>query len=59
MGCSFFMKLETRILIYLVIIAIVDMIIPIPFMAIFLIYILLEKPDWFKDMVTRLYHKVK
>ena len=53
------MKLETRILIYLVIIAIVDMIIPIPFMAIFLIYILLEKPDWFKDMVTQLYHTVK
>ena len=49
------MKSNTKILIYLFIFAIFDMIIPIPFTAILLIYVLLDKPLWFKKMVTEVY----
>ncbi len=49
------MKSNTKILIYLIVFAILDMIIPIPFTTILLIYVLLEKPLWFKKLVTEVY----
>jgi hypothetical protein len=49
------MKSNTKILIYLVILAICDIIIPIPFTTILLIYVLLERPLWFKKLVTEIY----
>jgi lipopolysaccharide/colanic/teichoic acid biosynthesis glycosyltransferase len=47
---------KTKILIFLIILAIFDMVIPIPFTAILLIYILLKKPGWFHQMVTGIYN---
>jgi hypothetical protein len=49
------MKTTNRILIYLIIFAIIDTIIPIPLTALLLIYVLTEKPEWFKNLVTRIY----
>lgn len=49
------MRLNTKILTYLIIFAVLDMIIPIPFTAILLIYVTLEKPKWFKDLVVDIY----
>jgi hypothetical protein len=49
------MKTNKRIIIYLIIFAFVDIIIPIPIMAIILLYVVAEKPKWFKDLVTDLY----
>ena len=49
------MKLQTKILLYLIIFAIFDMVIPIPFTALLLIYVLLEKPVWFKNLVSEIY----
>ncbi len=49
------MKTNTKILIYLIVFAIFDMIIPIPFTATLLIYVLLARPQWFKDLVTEIY----
>jgi hypothetical protein len=49
------MKLKTILLICLIIIAVFDMVIPIPFMAILLIYVLLEKPPWFRNWVNTIY----
>ena len=49
------MKTNTRILIYLSILTLLDMIIPIPFTALMLIYIILEKPAWFRNLVTDIY----
>ena len=46
---------KTQILVYLIIFAIFDMVIPIPFTAILLIYVLLKKPAWFKNMVNGIY----
>ena len=44
-----------KILITLIVLALVDMIIPVPFTTILLIYVLLNKPVWFKKMVDDLY----
>ena len=49
------MNLKTKILIYLIILAILDMIIPIPFTTLLLIYVLLEKPEWFSTLITDIY----
>jgi len=49
------MKSKTKILTFLIILAILDMVIPIPFTTLLLIYILFEKPPWFKKMVTEVY----
>ncbi len=49
------MKLKTKILICLIILALFDAIIPVPFTAIFLIYILIDKPDWFRKLVSEVY----
>jgi hypothetical protein len=50
-----FMKTTTKIMIYLSILALLDMIIPIPFTALMLIYVIYEKPEWFRNLVTDIY----
>ena len=50
------MKKRTEILVYLIVFAIIDIVIPIPITAIILIYVLLEKPEWFKKLVSEIYH---
>jgi len=49
------MKLKTTLLIYLIVLAVLDMVIPIPFTAILLIFVLLEKPPWFRNWVDSIY----
>lgn len=49
------MKTNTKILIYLILFALIDIVIPIPVTAILLIYVLVEKPDWFKKLVSEIY----
>ena len=49
------MKLKNKLLIYLIIFAIIDTLIPVPLTALLLIYVLTEKPQWFRNLVTRIY----
>jgi hypothetical protein len=49
------MRPKTKILIYIFILALLDMIIPIPFTALIFLYVILEKPAWFKKVVTDIY----
>jgi hypothetical protein len=49
------MNTKTKTMIYLSILALLDMIIPIPFTALVLIYVVLEKPAWFENLVTEIY----
>ena len=49
-------KTKTKILFYLSILAVMDMIIPIPFAALMLIYVIFEKPAWFRNVVTEVYN---
>lgn len=49
------MKLGVKILIVLIFLAIVDAVIPVPFTTILLIYVLMEKPPWFKKLTIDIY----
>ena len=49
------MAVKTQIIICLVILGAVDMIIPIPITAIWLIYVVFQKPVWFKKWVDEIY----
>ncbi len=49
------MKLKTKLLIGLVILAVVDAVIPIPFTALLLLYVVLEKPPWFQRWTSEVY----
>ena len=49
------MSLKTKILVGLIGFAIFDIFIPIPITALFLIYILLNKPPWFLEWVREVY----
>ena len=49
------MSLITKLLVGLIVLAIVDIVIPIPIVAIILIYVILQKPDWFLEIVNEVY----
>ncbi len=49
------MKSTNNLFLYLIILTVLDMFIPIPFAGILLIYVMLEKPPWFKDLVDGVY----
>jgi hypothetical protein len=49
------MKTGTKILIVLIILGIVDMVVPVPILGITLIYVVLQKPLWFRVVVEEIY----
>jgi len=49
------MTLRGRLILGLIILAILDMVVPIPFTALLLLYVILEKPPWFKKWVHDIY----
>jgi hypothetical protein len=49
------MKTTTKIFIYLVFMAVIDMVIPVPIAALMLIYVLYQKPAWFKNYYKEVY----
>jgi hypothetical protein len=49
------MQSNTQIIISLIALALIDTIIPIPITVIILLYVLGQKPIWFKDLVDRVY----
>ncbi len=49
------MALHTKCLIGLLILAVVDAVIPFPILGMILIYVVLQKPVWFRKMVGELY----
>ena len=49
------MALKTKCLIGLVALAVVDAVIPIPIVGIVLIYVIVQKPPWFHEVVEDLY----
>ena len=49
------MKTGTKILIVLIILGIIDMVIPVPILGITLIYVVLQKPLWFRVVVNEIY----
>ena len=49
------MNTKSRLLLYIIVLAVLDAIIPIPFSALILLYVLIEKPTWFKNWVDEIY----
>ena len=49
------MNFRTRLLLALVLLALLDMVIPIPFFALFLIYAVAARPTFFPQWVERVY----
>lgn len=49
------MKTTNKILIVLVAMALVDILIPVPIAVFLLIYVLYQKPAWFKELVDEVY----
>ncbi len=51
------MTSRTRYLLWLIGLAVFDIVIPIPLVAGTLIYVLLRRPRWFRDMVSDVYDR--
>jgi hypothetical protein len=49
------MKLRGKLIIGLIVLAVVDMVIPIPFTALLLLYVVLERPPWFQAWASEIY----
>ena len=49
------MSTKTQVLIYILVMAVFDTIIPIPITALVLIYVLYQKPPWFRALVEEVY----
>jgi len=49
------MTIKTKCLITLIILAMVDTVIPLPITGAMLIYVLLQRPPWFKNVVVEIY----
>lgn len=49
------MKTSTKAMLYLILFALIDTVIPVPITALILIYVLLERPPWFKALVSDIY----
>jgi hypothetical protein len=52
------MSFRNQCILGLILFAIVDAIIPIPFAEIILLHVLVNKPDWFREMVDRVYYGI-
>jgi hypothetical protein len=53
-----FMSTTTKAKIYITVLALIDIVIPLPITAVMLIYVVLAKPEWFKNLVTDIYNNV-
>ncbi|GBE06623.1 hypothetical protein BMS3Abin10_02280 [bacterium BMS3Abin10] len=49
------MSIKTKYIIGLLLLGIVDVVIPVPILEVVLIYVILAKPPWFRDIVQKIY----
>jgi hypothetical protein len=50
------MAIATKMLISLIVLGLIDVLIPIPIIGIILIYVILQRPAWFRRIVETIYH---
>jgi hypothetical protein len=50
------MNIKTKSLIILVMLGIIDVVIPIPILGLILIYVVLQRPPWFTNVVRKIYN---
>jgi hypothetical protein len=51
------MNIATKILLSLILLGIIDVLIPLPIVGFILIYVILQKPPWFREMVRAIYRE--
>jgi hypothetical protein len=51
------LKTKTKCLIALILLGIVDAVIPVPILVVILLYVLSQRPPWFRDLVQEIYDK--
>ena len=49
------MNIRTKSIFVLILLGIVDVVIPIPIIGLMLIYVIVQKPPWFVDLVEEIY----
>ena len=49
------MQKQTKLVLILVALCLIDLVIPIPILGLMLVYVVLEKPVWFRDLVSEVY----
>jgi hypothetical protein len=49
------MNIRTKSIFVLILLGIIDVVIPIPIIGLMLIYVIVQKPSWFLDLVKDIY----
>ena len=49
------MSVKTKSLVGLILLSMVDTVIPFPILGVTLIYVVLQRPPWFRDVVLEIY----
>ncbi|HSQ86319.1 MAG TPA: hypothetical protein VLM43_16525 [Desulfobacterales bacterium] len=49
------MNIQNKTILILVLLGLVDILIPIPIIGLILIYVVIQKPSWFMDLVQEIY----
>jgi len=50
------MNMRTKSILILCFLGIIDAVIPIPIIGLVLIYVIVQKPPWFAEIVQEIYH---
>ena len=49
------MNIKTKTLLSLILLGLLDAVIPLPIIGLILIYVILERPPWFREIVRQIY----
>jgi hypothetical protein len=49
------MNIRTKSILVLILLGLVDILIPIPIIGLILIYVVIQKPSWFQDLIKEIY----
>ncbi len=49
------MNIKTKTLLSLILLGLLDAVIPLPIIGLILIYVILERPPWFSEIVRQIY----
>ncbi len=50
------MNIKTKTLLSLILLGLLDAVIPLPIIGLILIYVILERPSWFSEIVRQIYY---
>jgi hypothetical protein len=55
-GKEYPMSIKTKSLVVLILLGIIDVVVPIPILGALLIYVVLQRPPWFTNIVQEIYN---